>query len=313
MRYLTVHEAGFLTTIQDSGRCGYRAYGMPLSGAMDMYSFNIANLLAGNQSGEAALEVTLTGPVISFPGRMVIAITGADISPMINGRPVAMWKSIRVSRGDKLSFGSLVSGTRAYVAFSGGIRVPEVMGSRSTYIRGRIGGHMGRKLLADDKLPVHAGLPLFWKERKLPLSMIPEWRKEVTLSLLHGIDYDQFPAASHEILTGTEFRVTNNSDRMGIRLAGTPLLHKNGADVISYPIAPGTIQVPGDGQAVIMLSDSQTVGGYTQIAYIATADLYKTAQLKPGDIVRFSFISHEESLSAIREQTNELNGIFGMK
>jgi antagonist of KipI len=146
-----------------------------------------------------------------------------------------------------------------------------------------------------------------------PLAMIPEWKQEVTLNVLPGIDYDGFMESSRKILVTGSFRVTNNSDRMGIRLSGTPMKHSNGADVLSYPLAMGTVQVPGDGQAVIMLSDSQTVGGYRQIANIITADRYKAGQMKPGDTVRFRIITHDEALSILTEQTNEICSIFGKK
>jgi len=313
MKYLKIVEAGFLTTVQDVGRFGFRGFGMPLSGAMDIYSYTLGNLIVGNDYNDAALEVTLTGPVIRFPGRMTIAVTGADMTPMINGHPVAMWRTLNVSRGDLLSFGALISGARSYVAVSGGIRVPVVMGSRSTYLRGRLGGYNGRKLLAQDSVPVHSGLNLFAKKIVLPLSLIPEWRQEVTLNLLPGVDYDGFSDSSREILVNGHFKVTNNSDRMGIRLSGMPMKHNNGADVISYPLAPGTVQVPGDGQAVIMLSDSQTVGGYRQIANIATSDLFKAGQLRPGDTIRFRLITYDEALSCLTEQTTEICSIFGKK
>jgi antagonist of KipI len=313
MKYLKIVEAGFLTTVQDSGRYGFRGFGMPLSGAIDIYSYSIGNLLVGNDPDVASLEITLTGPVIKFPARMLIAITGADMTPMINGQPVAMWRSIGVSRGDVLSFGSLVSGARSYLAVSGGIRVPVVMGSRSTYLRGSLGGFNGRRLKSDDCVAVKPDFNLFSREMVLPGSMIPEWSNEVTLNLLPGVDYREFPESSHLILVNEPFKVTNNSDRMGIRLAGLPMKHNNGADVLSYPLAPGTIQVPGDGQAVIMLSDSQTVGGYRQIANIITADLYKAGQLKPGDSIRFNIITHEEALSYLIEQTNEICSIFVKK
>lgn len=313
MKYLKIVEAGFLTTVQDGGRYGFRGFGMPLSGAIDIYSYTLGNMIVGNDPDDASLEITLTGPAIKFPGRMTIAITGADMTPMINGKSVAMWRTLRVSRGDVLSFGLLVSGARSYVAISGGIKVPVVMGSRSTYLRGRLGGHLGRRLQAEDSVPVHPGLRLFSREVILPASMIPEWRKEVTLNLLPGVDYNEFPESSREILITDHFKVTNNSDRMGIRLSATPIKHSKGADVISYPLATGTIQVPGDGQAVIMLSDSQTVGGYRQIANIITADLFKAGQLKPGDTVRFRIVTHDEALSCLKEQTNEIYSIFGGK
>jgi antagonist of KipI len=311
MKYLIINQPGFLTTVQDSGRFGYRSSGMPVSGAMDMYSCTVANLLTGNRPDDAVLEMTLTGPEIIFPGKMLIAVTGADMTPMVNGHPVRMWRSLKVTGGDRLTFGSLLSGARSYLAVSGGIDVPLVMGSRSTYLRGKIGGFMGRKLMAGDRVPVSPGITLFKKEQVLPLSLIPEWRSELTISIMPGVDFDQFTGGAAETLFKSEYKVTNNSDRMGIRLSGEPLMHTGKADVISYPLTKGTIQVPGDGQPVIMLSDSQTVGGYTQIANIIGADLYKTGQLKPGDSVRFKIVSYEKAIATSKDQLGELSNIFG--
>lgn len=311
MKYLKIIEPGFLTSVQDEGRYGHRGSGMPMAGAMDIYSHQIANLLVGNNQNDATLEITLTGPVIRFPGRMQIAITGADMNPSVNGKPVMMWRSINVTRGDTLSFGSLKSGVRSYLSVTGGILESEIMGSRSTYLRGRLGGHMGRKLFPEDLIPVKPGISFFKKEIELPEQLIPKWSSEIILRLLPGVDYDQFTGEAKELLTSSEFKVTHNSDRMGIRLSSTVLKHIEKADVISYPIGPGTIQVPGDGQAVIMLSDSQTVGGYTQIASVISADLYKTGQLRPGDTIKFKLVSHDEALLFLKDHFNQLSSIFG--
>jgi len=283
---------------------------MPLAGVMDDYSFRAANLLTSNSIDDAVLEMTLTGPKVLFPGRMQIAITGADMTPSINGQQIDMWKSIIVSRGDLLTFGSLKSGVRTYLSIAGGILEKVVMGSRSTYIRGRIGGHQGRKLYPGDLIPVNPGFTLFKKEVVFPISHIPKWHSERTLRILPGIDFEKFTDSAKEVLTKSEFKVTHNSDRMGIRLSGERITHKDKADVISYPVSPGTIQIPGDGQAVIMLSDCQTVGGYTQIANIISADIFKTGQLKSGDSIRFIIVSNEEARSALIEQNRKLCSIF---
>jgi biotin-dependent carboxylase-like uncharacterized protein len=313
MGYLKIIEPGFLTTIQDGGRYGYRSFGMPVSGAMDIYSHAAGNLLTGNEPGESSLEITLTGPVIEFTSRTMIAVTGADLNPMINGQPVEMWCSHIVGRKDRLSFGSLRSGARAYLAVAGGFNVPEIMGSSSTYLRGRLGGLDGRKLNAGDRVPMNMSVLLFRKKKKMPADIIPEWSKNVILHVLRGIDFDEFPSSTIETFTSSDFRVTNYADRMGMRLSGPALQHKGDADVISYPLAIGTIQVPGDGNPVIMLADSQTVGGYTQIANIISADIWRTGQLKPGNEVRFRMVSPETALDMFREFVGVLYGSFGIR
>lgn len=312
MSSIKIISPGFFTTVQDGGRHGYRSFGMPVSGAMDFFSHMAGNLLVGNDPREASLELTMKGPEIRFSRRTMIAVTGAEMNPMINGKPVEMWTGIIAGRGDRLSFGSITSGLRSYVSFAGGIDVPEIMGSRSTYIRGKLGGHHGRKLEEDDNIRLFPAIILLRKKRRMPLSLVPEWRKEATLRIMEGVDYNGFTPEATELLQNSPFEVTNYSDRMGIRLSGPFLKHKHKADVISYPLIPGTIQVPGEGRPVIMLADSQTIGGYTQIANIITADLWKTGQLKPGDKVRFSLTSHDDAVRLLADIINELFGAFGI-
>jgi biotin-dependent carboxylase-like uncharacterized protein len=312
MSSIKIISSGFFTTVQDRGRYGYRGFGMPVSGAMDFFSHMAGNLLVGNDPREASLEITMKGPEIKFSRRTMISITGAEMNPVINGKPVEMWTSIIAGRGDKLSFGSLTSGARSYLSFAGGIDVPEIMGSRSTYIRGGIGGHMGRKLEENDNIRLFPAITMFRKKHRLPLSLIPEWRAEMALHIIKGVDFDEFSTESSDILLNSIFEVTNYSDRMGIRLSGPHLTHRNKADVISYPLVPGTIQVPGDGNPVIMLADSQTIGGYTQIANIITADIWKAGQLKPGDKVQFGMVEPDEAINYLSDLLNELFSAFGI-
>lgn len=312
MSRIKIISPGFFTTVQDRGRHGYRSFGMPVSGAMDYYSHMAGNLLVGNEPGEASLEITLKGPEIRFSGRTMLAITGAEMGPMINGKPVEMWSSLVAGRNDRLTFASPISGSRTYIAFAGGIDVPEVMGSRSTYIRGRLGGYLGRKLEENDKIRIFPALLLLRKRRRFPLELIPEWKDEVILRVIPGVNQEEFSAEAVEKFLTSTFEVTNYSDRMGIRLDGPYLAHLHKADVISYPLVPGTIQVPGDGKPVIMLADSQTIGGYTQIANIITADLWKTGQLRPGDKVKFSLADPDEAVRSLAGQINELFGTFGI-
>lgn len=310
---MTIISPGFFTTIQDSGRYGYRSFGMPVSGAMDFFSHMAANLIVGNKPWQGALEVTLTGPVIEFSSRALIAITGAEMNPMINNHPVEMWSGLAVGKKDRLSFGSLDSGARVYISFAGGLDVPVVMGSSSTYLRGSIGGINGKRITEGDRIKINTPLLSYRKRNKLPVALIPEWTREVHLGILEGIDFSEFPDDTIETFLSSSFKVTNYSDRMGIRLSGPVLKHMASADVISYPIAPGTIQVPGDGNPVIMLADSQTVGGYTQIANIISADLWRTGQLKPWDEVRFKRCDNSEALKNLDVMIREIYSTFGIR
>ncbi|MBM3420434.1 MAG: biotin-dependent carboxyltransferase family protein [Bacteroidetes bacterium] len=311
MGRLKILSPGFLTTVQDSGRYGYRSYGMPLSGAMDFFSHMTGNLLVGNEPGVPSLEITLTGPEIEFTGRLLIAVTGAEMYPTINGQQVEMWKSHRVGRKDRLSFSYPASGARAYLSVAGGLRVPVVMGSASTYLRGKTGGLNGRKCEEGDIVETGSHYNAFRKPVALPLHLIPEWKQCQVLSVVSGIDCEAFPEESIGLFYRETFSVSNYSDRMGIRLSGHTISHRDKADVISYPIVPGTIQVPGDGNPVMMLADSQTVGGYTQIAVLATSSLWKTGQLKPGDMVNFRLIENGEAVRQLVKVMNELDEVFG--
>jgi biotin-dependent carboxylase-like uncharacterized protein len=196
---------------------------------------------------------------------------------------------------------------------AGGLDVPGVMGSSSTYLRGRIGGFNGKRMAEGDQIKVNTPLLSYRKRNKLPVALIPEWTREVRLGVLEGIDFAEFPDETIETFLNSSFKVTNYSDRMGIRLSGPILKHRASADVISYPIASGTIQVPGDGNPVIMLADSQTVGGYTQIANIISADIWRTGQLKPWDEVCFKRCDHSEAIKSLDEMIREIYSTFGIR
>ncbi|MGI5839610.1 MAG: 5-oxoprolinase subunit PxpB [bacterium] len=292
-----VVHGGLLTTIQDLGRYGYQQFGVPTAGAMDEFAFRIANLLVGNQENASALEVTASGPVLTFRNPTVISVTGGDLMPLLNSGPIPMWESIAVSPDDILSFGGRRSGCRAYLAMAGGVEVPEVMGSRSTYLRGKIGGLAGRKITAGDVLP---GRPLAACStarpgRRLPAAFIPKYGGETTLRAVPGPQADCFPPESLKQFTDGVYRITAESDRMGYRLQGPGLHHKSGADIISDGLPLGAVQVPGHGNPIIMLADRQTTGGYAKIATVIAADLPQLAQMMPGQHVRFRLVSPEEA------------------
>ena len=290
-----VLKSGLLTTVQDAGRRGYQRYGMAVSGSVDVHSYIYANILVGNEPTEAVLEVTLMGPTIEFTSPSVIAITGGDLTPRINGEPAQMYKALRIAKGDVLSFGHIKSGCRADIAFAGGLDIDEIMGSRSTYIKAGLGGHHGRNLQDGDMVE-------FRRENVIPANidireMDPpiDWTGDYTVRVVLGPEEDRFTDAGIGTFLSSEYKVTNSFDRMGVRLEGDVIEHVNDANVISNGIPFGAIQVPDSGQPIIMLSDRQTVGGYTKIATIINVDMPMIAQCKAGDRVHFKAINIYEA------------------
>ncbi len=287
MATVIVHKPGLLTTVQDRGRHGYQRFGMPVSGAMDVFSLELANLLVGNDPGDACLEATISGPEFEFTGSTWIAITGADMDPHLNGTGISMNTVINVRPGDRLGFRGLRSGCRAYIAFAGGIAVPPVMGSRSTYLRAGIGGFQGRALMQGDELPLGepAGKP---RLKKITEGLIPAYKHEQTIRIISGPEAHYFELAGLRSFLSTEYTVTVQSDRMGYRLSGEPIRHKEGmTNIISAGTSLGTVQVPGDGQPISLMADRQTSGGYARIANVITADLTVLAQMRPEDKIHF--------------------------
>lgn len=268
---------------------------MPVAGAMDTFSLHLANVLVGNNPTLACLEITLTGPRIIFKNSGAVAITGADMNPCKNGKPVPQNKTIVVNSGDILSFSGLKNGFRSYIAFAGGINVPPVMGSRSTYLRAKIGGFEGRALIAGDELPL-GEISGKIRIKEIPRELLPRYRSSQILQIIPGPEVRRFELESIRHFLTCEYKVTDQSDRMGYRLHGREIeqLTEN-ADIISAGVSFGTIQIPGNGQPIILLADRQTTGGYTRIANIASIDFTLLAQLKPGDRIRFREISLEKS------------------
>ena len=322
MATVIVHTAGLLTTVQDRGRYGYQRFGMPVSGAMDVFSLELANLLVGNDPDDACLESTISGPELEFTGATWIAITGADMDPHLNGQGMPMNTSVDVRPGDKLGFRGLRSGCRAYIAFAGGIAVPPVMGSRSTYLRAGIGGFQGRAIMSGDELPLGESEPLSPfgqlspgsakrkpRLKKIPEGLIPEYKHEQRIRVISGPEAHYFEMAGLRSFLSTEYIVTAQSDRMGYRLSGEPIQHKEGmTNIISAGISLGTVQVPGDGQPIILMADRQTSGGYARIANVITVDLTLLAQMRPGDIVRFSETTLDSARQLYLNRMTELNG-----
>lgn len=293
MEYIKCLKPGLLTTIQDLGRPSYQSFGVSVSGAMDPLSLKLANIIVGNPPDYAALEITLLGPEILFKGEGIIAVTGADLSPALNGKAIPMWRAIHIEDGAILKFGKGKNGCRSYLAILGGIDVPAVMGSKATFIRGRYGGIEGRALQSNDYIPIGPFHPKWMNEvknRRIPGCYIPNFSNEV-VRFVWGPHDREFEEESKEIFVKGFYQVTNQSDRMGYRLNGDPLVHKKSADILSEFAAPGTIQVPANGKPIILMADCQMSGGYTKIGMVIGTDIPLLAQKKPGDAIKFQPIS----------------------
>jgi len=310
MTSVIIESQGFFTTVQDLGRYGYQRFGMPVSGAMDPFSLSLANLLAGNSPQEAGLETTYTGPVILFASPGAVAVCGADMGPLKNGNPVQNNKTIPVKKGDRLSFSGLKNGCRSYIAISGGIDIAPVMGSRSTYLRGKIGGFRGRILRTGDELPIGTFTGKI-HVKEVPVEILPRIESKADLRIIRGPESDRIdPDEFHKFLS-SEYTVTDQNDRMGYRLSGEAIRFRpSGADIISAGISAGTIQVPGNGQPVILMADRQTTGGYARLANVISVDIGLAAQLKSGNRVNFSEISIEKATELLRNRHKIFEGYF---
>ena len=302
-----VLEPGILTTIQDLGRYGFSQFGVPPSGALDTFSLRVSNLLVGNEE-EAGLEITLMGLRIRALKEVVIAITGGDLSPTLNGEPVEMWRTHLLVQDDVIAFKKVSAGCRAYLSAGGGFVVPKIMGSSSTYLSGKFGGLEGRSLRRGDILYTSNSSSSFDKlGLRFPSDWIPSLEKEVLLRVIPGPQDHHFTERGFQTLTSSSYEVTPQCDRMGIRLEGPRIERRTDAEesIISEGLISGAVQVPGDGKPIIILTELVT-GGYTKIATIISTDLPRVAQLKPGDRVKFKRISIEEAHHLLKEQDERL-------
>jgi len=314
--FFEVVSPGFLTTVQDSGRFGYRSIGMPVTGALDQYSYRVANLLVGNDENAACLEITLLGPTFEVHGSAVIALTGALFQATLNEQPLPQWQAVEVKENDIITISEAKVGARGYLAVAGGFDVPMVMGSRSTYIRGKIGGFQGRPLQSGDKLEIGSPSkePLQYVGKLIPMEYVPTYvisadNDIITLRVIMGPQDDYFSKKGVQNFLNSTYIITADSDRMGYRLEGERIEHisKNHVQIISDGIPLGAVQIPGDGMPIIMLADGQTSGGYPKVATVCTADLPLLAQGKPGNKVQFVAITQDEAISLLKEQEDKLH------
>jgi antagonist of KipI len=307
MEIFEVIQPGAYTTVQDSGRFNYQQFGVPVCGVVDSFSYRVANALVGNDKGQAVLEATVFGPTLKVLQQGHIAVTGGNLTPHINNNPLPMWQSIAIHPDDILQFKGVKSGCRAYIAVTGGIDVPLVMGSRSTYVAGKIGGMNGRPLMAGDRLK--KGEEMAQPEGHVPSELIPEYSDDIEIRVILG-PQDNYFSDAIETFFASEFTVSTKADRMGYRLEGNAIMHKNGVDksIISEPSVPGGIQVPPDGQPIILLVE-QTVGGYTKIATVISSDIGKVGQAKPGDRICFRQVDIEKAHQIVKEEEQRIEQI----
>ena len=296
---ITIAEAGPLTTVQDGGRPGQLGTGIPPSGPVDARAFVLANRLVGNEDGAAGLECTLMGPRFTAQTACTIAVTGAAMAVTVNGAEAPAWCSLALKAGDTVKLGAAKAGVRAYVAFSGGIDAPHVLGSSATYVRGKLGGHQGRALRRDDVLRLGRSAPS--RARFVERRFIPDFADEPEIHVVPGPQADRFTAAGMNTFLSNAYEMLPQSDRMGARLRGPRIEHVRGHDIISDGIPLGGVQVPGDGQPIVLLVDRQSTGGYTKIATVCSIDVGRVGQVKPGQRLRFRAIDVAEAHRLLRE------------
>jgi antagonist of KipI len=306
--WLRVIKPGMQTTIQDEGRWGWQANGVPVAGPMDPVSHRLANALVGNPRHAATLEVTLLGPEIEFDDDRLVAVAGAEFEMTLDGRPARIHTAFQAPSGSRLRFGGRRLGARAYLAVSGGVAVTPTLGSRATHLVSRMGGLDGRALRSGDVLPLGAPTgPVKSGSAAQPIVPLPD--RHATVRVLPGPQLDYFAPDALDRLQSTPFVVGQNSDRMGFRLEGPRLTHARGADIISDATALGALQVPASGQPILLMADRQTTGGYPKLAHVISADIPLAGQLAPSDRISFVVCSARVAMTALIAQEQMLMAI----
>ncbi|KAA5830664.1 biotin-dependent carboxyltransferase [Saccharopolyspora hirsuta] len=316
MNELIVRSGGLSTTVQDAGRHGQYAIGMPPSGALDLYSYEIANVLVGNPRGAAVLEATYLGPELEFTDARHVAVTGADCEVVINGQPAPTWQPLRVEAGDVLAVPRVRRGARPYLAVAGGIDVPPYLGSRSTYMLTGIGGFHGRALNSGDRLPLGAAAPAAVPSAELPGELRPDFPEVTELRFIVGLCAYRLTTDALRSFLDTEWRVTKDADRVGYRLRGGSLefvereqpfgAGSDPANVVDLGYPVGSVQVPGGDEPIVLLNDAVTGGGYATIGTVISADRDLVAQTRTGSRVRFTAVDLDAAMAARQERRARL-------
>jgi antagonist of KipI len=299
---LHVIEPGLFTTVQDLGRPGAMSAGVQAGGAMDRFAHSAANLLVGNDPGHATLECTFSGPHMVAEHACLIAVTGADFDPHVNGAPAPTWTGLFLSAGDRLTFGARQAGARSYIAVAGGVEADRWLGSLSTNVMATRGGKQGRSLRSGDTISI-AGEPRkpAISGRHMPEQLRPDYGDH-TLPAIPGPHAKRLKPEGRHILFDSPYRISRDADRMGYRLEG-PQLATSGDELLSFGLVPGAVQVPHGGQPILLMADHQTAGGYPVVATVISASLPVAAQLLPGDVLRFT----EVTLAHARRMREALN------
>lgn len=318
---IKVITGGMQTTVQDLGRIGYQAQGVPVGGAMDRVALRLANLLVGNDESCAALETTIIGPALTFEQDTLLALTGADLEGAIDGVPVPLWHPIWAERGSTLRFGRAVTGCRTYVGVGGGVDVPFAFGSRSTYLRAKFGGYEGRSLKSGDLL--HVGTPSTLSSRiaaslgaggrrsviarwSASPSLRPAYGDDVVVRIVAGAHHPALSEAGSTTLSSATFKVSSSSDRMGYRLEGAEVSLEKPLELLSEGTTCGTVQLPPGGAPIVLMADAQTTGGYPRIGEVISVDLPIVAQLKPGDRLRFRVVPLDEAQAEYLDRERDI-------
>ncbi|MGH7492903.1 MAG: biotin-dependent carboxyltransferase family protein [bacterium] len=303
MPALKIISPGFLTTVQDLGRFGFAHLGVPPAGAADRCALLLGNVLVNNEGNTSALEMTLIGGTFEFEADGQIAITGADCDPVIDGQQVPQWTAMAVRPGQTLKCGAIKSGARAYLCINGGIQVPKVMGSAATHLQAGIGGWHGRQLQKGEVLSIaEMRVGVAFRPRTVRSDLTSYVRERSILRATLGPQRDFFSQDLLSLFSSTPYIVSESSNRVGLRLRGEAIIKENPAEIITEGISLGAVQVPADGQPIILFVEHPTTGGYPKIANVISADWCRVGQLRPRDVVRFQFVSLDEAHRLLRQQ-----------
>ena len=312
-----VFRAGFLTSVQDLGRTGQRQFGVSIGGALDTHALRVANLLVGNDESAAGIEITFGGAQLRFADDRLVAWCGGEFDVRVGSESLPAGHAALFCAGDEITIHRPKIGCRAWIAISGGVDVPVVLGSRSTDLRANFGGFDGRILSDGDELPLgkHSQstrilIDKLRKEKIAPWSPRHDWsspaQRDPVLRIVRGTDWNLFNVSTHHALTTEPFTVSPDSNRMGARLDGPKLERNEDIDLVSEAVAPGAIQVPPSGQPILLLGDCQTIGGYPKIAHVITVDFPVVAQLRADDRVRFREVSLAEAHQLLIDRERNL-------
>lgn len=305
MRAIRVEKAGLLTTVQDLGREGYGPIGVSPSGAADPISLRLGNLLVGNQENAAGLEMTLHGGTFAFPDGAIVALTGSDFGATLDDEAIGLHESFEVRAGQTLRLGATRSGARCYLCVRGGIEVAPFLGSASTHLLSGLGGFEGRALRNGDMLRIgHAGTK--FRKRRIPARVSEQLAARGVLRVTAGPQADWFSTAARRAFCAGTYRVGEQSDRMGLRLAGARIPLKRERPMITEGVSLGAVQIPQAGAPIILFVEQQTTGGYPKIANVISADLHRVGQLRPRDEIRFEEVTFMQARSVLIEQEKML-------